>query len=106
MGPEVGHSCAGDVNVSETLNALFSAWPNPLPPAEGVAPVPTWVGLEDRPPPPPAYLPSPHWSHPCVCGKAEGDRKQERSCRARSLGELEQPRCWRWAVSGWSLVVR
>lgn len=103
MGPEVGHSCAGDVNVSETLNVLFSARPAP-PPPEGVAPVPTWVGLED--PPSSAYLPSPHWSHPCVCGKAEGDRKQEGSCCARSLGELEQLRCWRWAVSGWSLVVR
>lgn len=78
MGPEVGHSCAGDVNVSETLNALFSAWPNPLPPAEGVAPVPTWVGLEDRPPPPPPTSPPRIGPTPVSVGrpKGTGNRKE------------------------------
>ena len=74
MGAEVGHSCAGDVNVSETLNVLFSAWPAPR---RGCGPC-AHLGRTGGPPPPLPTSPPRIGPTPVSVGrpKGTGNRKE------------------------------
>lgn len=74
MGPEVGHSCAGDVNVSETLNVLFSTRPAPPPRVWPLCP----LGSDWRTPPPLPTSPPRIGPTPVSVGrpKGTGNRKE------------------------------